>query len=235
MADTPDIAAIARLIGDRARATILMGLMAGRALTATELARAAGVTKQTASSHLSKLVEAQLVAVENVGRHRYFRLASHDVGAVIENLVGLAHRLGAVQVSSGPVDPAMRKARVCYDHLAGELGVLVFDSLRQQGALRREGKSIALTGKGEELVESFGVDIAALEARRRPICLSCLDWSVRRPHLAGALGAALLDRFFALRWAARQKGTRAVMFSAVGERALRTRFAVQPSPRMNRS
>ena len=132
MVDTPDIAAIGRLIGDRARATILMALMAGRALTATELARAAAVTKQTASSHLSKLVEARLVAVENVGRHRYFRLANHDVGAVIENLVGLAHRLGAVQVTSGPADPAMRRARVCYDHLAGELGVLVFDSLRQQ-------------------------------------------------------------------------------------------------------
>jgi len=224
MADSPDIATIARLIGDRARATILMALMAGRALTATELARAAAVTKQTASSHLSKLVDARLVAVENVGRHRYFRLASHDVGAVIENLVGLAHRLGAVQVSSGPADPAMRRARVCYDHLAGELGVLVFDSLRQQGCLRGDGKSLALTTKGEEVAESLGVSIASLESRRRPICLSCLDWSVRRPHLAGALGAALLDRFLALRWATRVKGTRTVIFSAVGERALRSRF-----------
>jgi DNA-binding transcriptional ArsR family regulator len=224
MADTPDIASIGRLIGDRARATILMGLMAGRALTATELARAADVTKQTASSHLSKLVDARLVAVENVGRHRYFRLASHDVGAVIENLVGLAHRLGAVQIDSGPADPAMRRARVCYDHLAGELGVLVFDSLRQQGCLRGDGKSLALTDKGERLANTIGVDLAALESRRRPLCLSCLDWSVRRPHLAGALGAALLDRFLALRWAARVKGTRTVVFSVVGERALRARF-----------
>lgn len=235
MADTPDIAAIARLIGDRARATILMALMSGRALTATELARAAQVTKQTASSHLSKLVDAGLVAVENVGRHRYFQIASHDVGAVIENLVGLAHRLGAVQVDSGPVDPAMRRARMCYDHLAGDFGVLVFDSLRQQGHLRTDGKRLSLTGKGEEFVERLGVDISALESRRRSLCLSCLDWSVRRPHLAGALGAALLDRFFALRWAARQKGSRVVMFSATGERALRSRFAYQPSPRMNRS
>lgn len=235
MSDTPDIASIARLIGDRARATILMGLMSGRALTATELARAAQVTKQTASSHLSKLVDARLVAVENVGRHRYFRIASHDVGAVIENLVGLAHRLGAVQIDSGPVDPAMRRARVCYDHLAGEFGVLVFDSLRQQGHLRADGKALALTGKGQEFVEQLGVDVAALERRRRALCLSCLDWSVRRPHLAGALGAALLDRFFALRWAARAKGTRVVTFSAVGERALRARFRYQSSPRMNRS
>ena len=235
MPDTPDIAAIARLIGDRARAAILMGLMSGCALTATELARAAQVTKQTASSHLSKLVDARLVSVENVGRHRYFRIASHDVGAVIENLVGLAHRLGAVRVDSGPVDPAMRRARVCYDHLAGDFGVLVFDSLRQQGHLRADDKSLALTGKGAEFVERLGVDLYALESRRRTLCLSCLDWSMRRPHLAGALGAALLDRFFALRWAARQKGSRVVMFSAAGERALRTRFAYQPSRRMNRS
>lgn len=225
MVDTPDIAAIGRLIGDRARATILMALMAGRALTATELARAAAVTKQTASSHLSKLVEARLVAVENVGRHRYFRLANHDVGAVIENLVGLAHRLGAVQVTSGPADPAMRRARVCYDHLAGELGVLVFDSLRQQHLIHADGTALALTGTGESFAETLGVDIAAIERRRRPMCLSCLDWSVRRQHLAGALGAALLDRFFALRWAAQVKGTRTVIFSAVGERALRARFA----------
>jgi hypothetical protein len=157
------------------------------------------------------------------------------VGAVIENLVGLAHRLGAVQVDSGPVDPAMRRARVCYDHLAGDFGVLMFDSLRQQGHLRADGEALALTGKGKDFVERLGVDIAALESRRRTLCLSCLDWSVRRPHLAGALGAALLDRIFALRWAARAKGTRVVMFSAVGERALRTRFAFQASPRMNRA
>jgi len=128
---TPDIATIASLIGDRARATMLMCLMAGRSLTATELASAARVTKQTASSHLSKLVDARLAAVESVGRHRYFRLADHDVATVIEHLMGLARRVGAIQVDSGPLDPALRKARVCYDHLAGELGVLVFDSLRQ--------------------------------------------------------------------------------------------------------
>ena len=222
--ESPDIASIAALIGDRARSKILMGLMTGRALTASELGRAAGVSKPTTSSHLSKLVAAGLVAVEDVGRHRYFRLANHEVGSVIENLVGLAHRLGAVHVDAGPADPAMRKSRVCYDHLAGELGVLVYDSLRQQGCVRGDGRELTLTEHGEVFAEKFGVDLVALEGRRRPLCLACLDWSVRRPHLAGALGAALLDRFFALRWAARAKGTRAVMFSAVGERALRAKF-----------
>jgi DNA-binding transcriptional ArsR family regulator len=221
---TPDIATIAGLIGDRARSTILMCLMDGRALTATELARAAGVSKQTASSHLSRLLEARLVAVESVGRYRYFRLAGHDVGAVIEKLAGLAHRLGAIQVDSGPVDPALRKARVCYDHLAGELGVLVFDALRQQGSVRTVGRTVKLTQKGERFCHDLGIDLAALERGRRPLCLACLDWSQRRHHLAGALGAAILNRFFTLGWARRPKGTRIVSFSAAGERSLRARF-----------
>jgi DNA-binding transcriptional ArsR family regulator len=224
MSDTPDIAAVASLMGDRARATMLMCLMAGRSHTATELARAANVTKQTASSHLSKLVDARLLAVENVGRHRYFRLADHEVGTVLEHLTGLAQRVGAVHVESGPKDPAMRKARVCYDHLAGELGVLVYDSLAQQGFLRTSHDGLALTEPGENFCGSFGVDVSAMHARRRPMCLACLDWSIRRPHLAGALGAAVLSRIFALGWARPQKGTRTVIFSVNGERALRTRF-----------
>ena len=224
MHDTPDIATLAKLIGDHARSTILMALMTGRALTATELSRAAGVSKQTASSHLAKLVDAKLVAVERVGRHRYFRLANHEVGTVIETLIGLAHRLGVVHVDTGPADIAMRKARVCYDHLAGDFGVLVHDSLRQQGCVRGEGRELTLTDEGERFAEDFGVDLAALERHRRPLCLACLDWSVRRPHLAGALGAALLERFVALRWATRAKGTRVMVFSAIGERALRQRF-----------
>ncbi|HLB11229.1 MAG TPA: winged helix-turn-helix domain-containing protein [Gemmatimonadaceae bacterium] len=191
MHDTPDIAAIAKLIGDHARSTILMAMMTGRALTATELARVAGVSKPTASSHLSKLVDAKLVAVEQVGRHRYFRLANHEVGTVIETLVGLAHRIGSVHVPTGPVDVAMRKARVCYDHLAGDLGVLVYDSLRQQGCVRGDGRELTLTDKGDRFADELGVDLASLEHHRRPLCLACLDWSVRRPHLAGALGAAL--------------------------------------------
>lgn len=227
MVDTPDIAAVASLIGDRARATMLMCLMAGRSHTATELARAANVTKQTASSHLSKLVDACLIAVESIGRHRYFRLADHDVGTVIERLTGLAERTGAMQIESGPKDPAMRKARVCYDHLAGELGVLVFDSLTQQGCWRAGDEGLALTGEGERFCDSMGIYLSAIERRRRPLCLPCLDWSVRRHHLAGALGGALLERFFDLGWAHQKKGTRVVLFSALGERSLRNRFRLR--------
>ena len=229
MDDTPGVAAIAGLIGDRTRATILMGLLAGRSVTASELARSASVTKQTASAHLSKLVEARLVAVANAGRHRYFRIADPQVAGVIESLVGLAHRLGATPIETGPSDLAMRKARVCYDHLAGDLGVLVFDSLSQQECLRTGGWVPVLTPRGERFCEDMGIDLATLEEGRRPMCLSCLDWSVRRHHLAGALGAAILDRMYALGWARRQRGSRVVSFSAAGEQSLRARFKCRPA------
>ncbi len=224
MDDSPDIAAIAGLIGDRARASILMELMAGRALTATELARAAQVSKQTASSHLSKLVGAALIAVERQGRHRYFRLAGPDVAAVLENLSGLAHRTGATQVSPGPVDPALRKARICYDHLAGDLGVLAFDSMKQHAFLRASGQELWLTEAGRRFCRGMEIDVESLEKRRRPMCLPCLDWSVRRHHLAGALGAAILSRCYAVGWARPSRSTRVVHFSAQGERSFRARF-----------
>jgi DNA-binding transcriptional ArsR family regulator len=229
MDDTPGVATIAGLIGDRTRATILMGLMAGRSVTASELARSASVTKQTASAHLSKLVEARLVAVTNAGRHRYFRIADHHVAGVIESLVGLAHRLGAAPIETGPSDPAMRKARVCYDHLAGDLGVLVFDSLSQQGFLRVGAATPVLTERGEQFCGDMGVDMAAIEEGRRPVCLACLDWSVRRHHLAGALGAAILSRIYTLGWARRPRGSRVVLFSAAGEQSLRARFRYRPA------
>src|SRR5215510_1009680 len=124
MKDGPSIVGIAALIGDHARAEILTALMAGQALTATELAQVAGITKQTVSTHLGKLLDAQLLGVEVQGRHKYFRLAERDVAELLESLMGVAQRAGAVRVRTGPREPAMRKARVCYDHLAGELGVL---------------------------------------------------------------------------------------------------------------
>jgi DNA-binding transcriptional ArsR family regulator len=224
MVNSPDIAAVASLIGDRARATILMSLMEGRALTATELARTAGITKQTASSHLSKLLDARLVAVEQVGRHRYHRLADHDVGSTIEQLIALAARMGK-PVQTGPTDLSLRKARVCYDHLAGDLGVLLLDGLEARGVVRRSGQSLTLTSNGEEFLGDIGIDVASLTARRRPLCRPCLDWSVRRHHLGGSVGAALLDHCLAEGWARRTKGTRAVVFSVIGERAFRKHLA----------
>jgi len=226
MKDGPSIAGIAALIGERARADILTALIAGQALTATELAAEAGVTKQTTSAHLAKLLEAQLIAVESQGRHRYFRLADRDVALLLENLMGVAYRAGAVRLRASPREPALRKARVCYDHLAGELGVLVYDSLERRRLLRSGGDDLQLSGSGRRFFEEIGIDLDALAQRRRPLCRACLDWSARRHHLAGALGAALLARFVALGWARTAKGSRVVTFSASGESALRQRFGL---------
>ena len=224
MKDGPNIVGIAALIGDHARAEILTALTGGQALTATELAGVAGVTKQTVSAHLAKLLDARLVAVESQGRHRYFRLDNQDVAQLLESLMGVAYRTGAVRLRASPREPALRKARVCYDHLAGELGVLVFDGLEQRRFLRTGGEGLQLTSNGQRFFAGLGIDVEALVSRRRPLCRACLDWSVRRHHLAGALGAALLDRCFELGWARRAKDSRVVNFSRSGEQALRERF-----------
>ncbi len=224
MKDGPNIVRIAALIGDHARAEILTALMSGQALTATELAQVAGVTKQTVSTHLAKLLDAQLLAVTSQGRHRYFRLAQPDVARLLESLMGVAYRVGAVRVRSSPREPALRKARVCYDHLAGELGVLVFDGLEQRRFLRSDDDGLALTSQGQRFCMEFGIDVATLARQRRPLCRACLDWNMRRNHLAGAVGAALLKRCLELGWARRERHSRVVTFSAAGENALRERF-----------
>jgi DNA-binding transcriptional ArsR family regulator len=221
MKDGPNIVAIAALVGDRARSEILTALLGGQALTATELTEAAEVTKQTASAHLSRLVEANLVAVEKQGRHRYFRLADDDVAQLLESLMGVACRTGALRLKSSPRDPDLRKARVCYDHLAGDLAVLVCDAFHRRKWLRHGEEGLALSSAGERACRDLGIEF---RASRRPLCRTCLDWSVRRPHLAGQVGAALLDRCYALGWAKRRRGTRIVDFSPRGERELRRIF-----------
>jgi len=227
MKDGPSIVGIAALIGDHARAEMLTALMGGQALTATELTAVAGVTKQTVSTHLAKLCDARLLSVESQGRHRYFRLADRDVAQLLESLMGVAYRTGALRVRTSPREPALRKARVCYDHLAGELGVLVFDSFEQQNCLRYDGVTPELTPRGKRFCVAFGIDVAALGRQRRPLCRACLDWSVRRPHLAGAVGAAVLSRCLSLGWARRVRDSRVVNFSTAGEKSLREQFRLK--------
>ena len=227
MLEQPGIAGIAALIGDPTRANVLISLMAGQALTATELAHGAGVTKQTISSHLSKLLDAQLIGVESQGRHRYYRLADHEVAQLLESLTGVASRVGLARVHTGPHEPALRKARVCYDHLAGEIGVLVYESLQRRRFLRLVDADLAVTPSGKQFFAALDIDTDALSRGKRPLCRTCLDWSVRRHHLAGALGAALLDRCFALGWARRVRRSRVVSLSLAGERALRARFELE--------
>ena len=228
--DGPHIARIAALIGDHARAEVLTALLADRALTATELADIAGVSKATISAHLAKLLDANLIAVEPQGRHRYFRLANHDVAHLLESLMGVAFRSGAVRLRGSPREPALRKARVCYDHLAGELGVLAFDGLQQRGAFHdAPQRELALTDAGQTWFKALGVDALALSAQRRCFCRPCLDWGERRHHLAGALGAALLGRVYQLGWARRAKDSRVVQFTEPGEYAFRQLFVSGPS------
>src|SRR5262245_7711515 len=231
MRDGPHISGIASLIGEPARAEMLTALMADRALTATELANVAGVSKATASSHLAKLRTAGLLAVHDQGRHRYFRLADRDVAQLLESLTGVAFRTGALRLKSSPREPALRRARVCYDHLAGELGVQAFEALLARQVLKSDVTGLHLTPKGIEWFAAFGVDVDAVAAQRRMMCRACLDWSERRHHLAGAWGTALLQRLFELGWARRVNGTRIVQFTPPGERGFQQMFALPAEAR----
>ncbi len=226
MKDGPDIARIGSLIGDPARANILSALLSGKALTATELAAEAGITGPTASSHLKKLMEGGLLSQAKQGRHRYFTLAGPEVGAVLEALMGLAARKGHLRTRTGPKDPQMRAARVCYDHLAGDMAVRIYDSLQRRGFLAASSDSggLTLTGEGTSFVSGIGIDLGALTASRRPLCRACLDWSERRNHLAGSLGAALLTRFQDNDWLRREADSRIVHISPKGEAELKTLF-----------
>ena len=218
---------VASLVGDPARANMLTALMNGRALTATELSQEAGITPQTASSHLSKLEAGGLIEQEKQGRHRYYRLADPDIASVLEGLEGIAARAGHLRVRTGPKDPALRRARVCYDHLAGDLGVQMLDSMRRQRLVRQNKSDIELTADGERFVEkALQIDAKSLTHPRRPVCKACLDWSERRHHLAGTLGAALMQRFTELKWAARDPspGSRVVQFTRQGEKRFAALF-----------
>ncbi|MEX0955245.1 MAG: helix-turn-helix transcriptional regulator [Rhizobiaceae bacterium] len=219
MKEGPDLSRIAALVGDPARANMLSALMSGTALTASELALEGGVGLPTASSHLAKLTEGGLVTVTTQGRHRYYALAGSEVASMLEAISGVAASVGPKRARPGPRDGAMREARVCYDHLAGEKGVALFDHLAGRQLISTKGDDVALTGSGRDWFAAFGVDVAALETKRRPLCRACLDWSVRRSHLAGSLGAAALDRMFELKWARREPDSRVVRFTPEGRGA----------------
>jgi len=209
----PDLSKLAAVIGDPARAAMLSALMAGQALTSSELAVEAGITAATASSHLAKLQDAGLVRARPQGRHRYWTLADADVAHVLETMMILSIRTQG-RIRTGPKDAAMRKARVCYDHLAGDYGVRLFQALVGKGVIIEMDDGISLGKASARFIE----DMSLVLKPGRPVCRACLDWSERRSHLAGRLGAALLARFFELGWAKRDAETRAVHFTADGER-----------------
>lgn len=216
----PDITAIASAIGEPARGKMLNALMDGRSLTATELALAAGVTPSTASSHLAQLRRAGLIIVTPQGRHRYFRIARSSIAILLERLMGIA--ASSAKVHSGPRDETLRQARVCYDHLAGERGVRLLDRMLERRLLQGDSGSLGLTSNGETWLVELRIDLEELRRKRRPMIRACLDWSERRDHLAGAVGAAILARLFELRLAKRDSISRALSISTRGEAFLAT-------------
>lgn len=225
MRDGPDIAPIAALLGNPACSEMLLAMMAGPALTVTELAQEVGLALPTVSGHLARLEQAGLVTVERQGRHRYFRLAGPDVALAIEGIIPLAARAGLLRTRPGPREPELRYARSCYDHLAGSLAVRLFDNLVADRILERRGNKLSITPRAKRFFAKRGIDIDALARIRRPLCRTCLDWSERRSHLAGTLGAAIFDAILSRRWAMRDRGSRVIRFAKGGENKITAWFS----------
>ncbi|NQW09061.1 MAG: helix-turn-helix transcriptional regulator [Alphaproteobacteria bacterium] len=221
----PNIAAVAALVGDPSRAIMLDVLLDGRVRTAGELAREANVTPATASGHLAKLVDGDLLAVAHQGRHRYFRLASAEAAHLLESLAVFAGERRVPKTPRFPKDDAMRTGRTCYDHLAGRLGVALADGLVASGYLDRLDDGFAITTDGGARFARAGLDMAVLQARSRPLIRGCVDWSERRFHLAGSLGAGLLDLMTTRHWLRRADG-RTVVVTPSGHRGLAEAFGV---------
>jgi DNA-binding transcriptional ArsR family regulator len=241
-----DIAAVAGLIGERTRARVLLALGDGRALAASVLAGEAGVSASTISEHLGKLLDAGLLSVESHGRHRYYRLAGPRVAALLESLAELAPASPVTSLREGTRANALRAGRYCYDHLAGQLGVGIMGSLLDAGVLvggdgrfdparavndrlSAAGHDVdyRLTGAGESWVRSFGIDLDALRAGRRPLIRYCTDWTEQRHHLAGALGAALARTMAERGWIERARAGRAVTLTETGRRELHEHLDVK--------
>jgi DNA-binding transcriptional ArsR family regulator len=223
MFTTAALAETAALVGNPGRAAMLMALMDGRALTAAELARAAGITPQTASDHLARLTAAGLLSRHCQGRHHYHRLASPAVAHMLESIMEAATvgdtAMPRRAVVTGPRDQAMRRARTCYDHLAGQLGVRLADALGERGYVELSDEGGAVTDSGMDFFRRFGMELGGPAARL--YCRPCLDWSERRLHIGGTLGAKLAARCFALNWIRRNSESRAVTVTPAGERGFR--------------
>lgn len=221
-----DLAAVASLIGDRRRAGILLALLGGQALPARELAARAGASSSLASAHLAKLLDGGLIRVQRIGRERHYRIAGAEVAHALEGLLAIAPQRDASTFRESSRGRAIRRARTCYDHLAGELGVGLTEALEHQGTLTGTGGAYTLTRSGERQLQALGLDLGALRRSRRPLTRQCQDWTERRPHLAGALGAAIADRMLELQWVKRLPNSRALAVTPQGARELRSRFAL---------
>ena len=224
-----DLSSVAELMTAH-RATMLLALLGGRALTAGQLADRAAISASLASTHLRRLLDGGLVEVEQRGRQRLYTLANPRVAEVIEAMLTLAPDRVAGTLSDARRGEALRHARTCYDHLAGKLGVALTDALERQGVIRAGDDHYVLTARGEDRLQDFGIDVGDLRGRRRAFAKPCLDWTERRPHLAGALGAGIADRMLELGWICRQRNTRALRLTDLGHRRLRDELAINLDP-----
>ncbi|MGH8773497.1 MAG: ArsR/SmtB family transcription factor, partial [Burkholderiales bacterium] len=223
----PHLASIGALIGVPTRAAMLLALADGQALPASELAYRAYLSPQTASTHLTKMVEGGLLSVERFGRHRYYKMANADVAQIVEHLMALAppEKLRG-RADRARVDP-LRESRLCYGHLAGRLGVAMAEGLKGRRLVRLEGQDYRVTRNGESWFVEFGIDLARLRRQRQVFARRCIDWSERVPHIGGALGSALASRMFELKWIRRTKRPREVVLTDAGRRGLRGQLSLE--------
>ncbi len=228
MDESPNIAALAAQLADPARARMVLALMGGRALTVSELAQAAGLGKAGASAQVTRLEEAGLLAARRQGRHKYLALAGPHVARLVESLMTVAAEVGVAKAPhTGPRDPALRQARLCYNHLAGAMGVQMYRSLSSRGFLGLGGEGLTLTPEGRAFVLDFGLAAGDLAPDRAPLCRDCLDWSERQSHLGGRLGRLMLARMEGRGWLRRTSGSRALLVTPEGRRGFALSFPLQ--------
>ncbi|WP_044639825.1 ArsR/SmtB family transcription factor [Risungbinella massiliensis] len=221
-----NITMVATLVSDTSRAAMLTILMDGRFHPASELAYMAGVKPQTASFHLTKMVQADIVTVEKQGRHRYYGIRNSEVAQVMEQLLAIAPPMEIRSLKQSSEDKAVRFARTCYDHLAGNVGVQLTNSLLQMGVIYEEEKDFLVSEKGKDFFGDFQINISQIKKKRRSFATKCLDWSERRHHLAGSLGNALLERLLELNWLERIPKTRAIQITSEGKKGLKETFSI---------
>jgi DNA-binding transcriptional ArsR family regulator len=222
----PDVAEVAATIGDPGRAAMLFALLGGGDLPASELAHRAGVSPQAATAHLKKLVGAGLLAVRTSGRHRLFRLASPEVGHAIETLAAIAKPPAIVALRQSSAMQRLREARSCYDHLAGKLGVGVARRLIERGIVRLSARSFSVTADGARELARLGIDLDAAGDARRSFARACMDWTERQPHIAGSLGASILQLFLKRKWVVRNTADRSLLVTPAGRIALERTFHI---------
>ncbi len=228
MTDARAVATVARALGDESRAGMCLAMLDGMSWTVSELAKVAGVSLSTASEHLTRLVQAGFVTETRHGRCRYLQLASPEVAQALEQLTSLAERAAPSSLRGVSEQRRLAAARTCYDHLAGRLGVAVRDAMVENGSISTSG-GVSVTDAGRTWFAKQQIDLDALVSLRRPLLRDCLDWTERRPHLAGSLGAAVCALFVEHEWVRRTTGSRALAVTPLGQRGLRDLLDIDPS------